>query len=298
MSKPKSTKISGASLKHAFREIIWPRRKLLAMGLFLILANRLAGLVLPASTKYLVDDVIAKGDISLLYKLLAFVAGAVAVQAMTSYALTMLLSVEAQHLIAQLRTQVQRHVLQLPIRVFDSMKSGVLVSRIMEDVEGVRNLVGTGLVQLVGGTVTALVSLVFRDVNIAFWSVVMFTAIQQFDNHVISPNILKSRVQLNPAFILLALLLGGSIGGFFGLLIAVPVAAALRVIVGHVWRTRVLEESWDEAAGAMITEYEPPNRESLVGRLRRAGDVNVSDGSANAAGTEPEGPQETNVSGE
>ena len=161
MSKPKSNKISGASLKHAFHEIIWPRRKLLAMGLFLILANRLAGLALPASTKYLVDDVIAKGDISLLYKLLAFVAGAVAVQAMTSYALTMLLSVEAQHLIAQLRTQVQRHVLQLPIRVFDSMKSGVLVSRIMEDVEGVRNLVGTGLVQLVGGTVTALVALVF-----------------------------------------------------------------------------------------------------------------------------------------
>jgi ABC-type multidrug transport system fused ATPase/permease subunit len=161
MSKPKSAKISGASLKHAFREIIWPRRKLLALGLFLILANRLAGLVLPASTKYLVDDVIAKGDISLLYKLLAFVAGAVAVQAMTSYALTMLLSVEAQHLIAQLRTQVQRHVLQLPIRVFDNMKSGVLVSRIMDDVEGVRNLVGTGLVQLVGGTVTALVALVF-----------------------------------------------------------------------------------------------------------------------------------------
>jgi ABC-type multidrug transport system fused ATPase/permease subunit len=161
MSKPKSTKISGASLKHAFREIIWPRRKLLALGLFLILANRLAGLVLPASTKYLVDDVIAKGDIGLLYKLLAFVAGAVAVQAMTSYALTMLLSVEAQHLIAQLRTQVQRHVLQLPIRVFDNMKSGVLVSRIMDDVEGVRNLVGTGLVQLVGGTVTALVALVF-----------------------------------------------------------------------------------------------------------------------------------------
>jgi len=161
MSKPKSTKISGASLKHAFREIIWPRRKLLAIGLFLIMANRLAGLALPASTKYLVDDVIAKGDIGLLYKLLALVAGAVVVQATTSYALTMMLSVEAQHLIAQLRTQVQRHVLQLPIRVFDSMKSGVLVTRIMDDVEGVRNLVGTGLVQLVGGTVTAAVALVF-----------------------------------------------------------------------------------------------------------------------------------------
>jgi predicted PurR-regulated permease PerM len=120
-----------------------------------------------------------------------------------------------------------------------------------------------------GGLLAAVVSLVFRDVGTALWSVVMFTAVQQFDNHVISPNVLRSRVQLNPVFILLALLLGSSIGGFFGLLVAVPVAAALRVIVGHLWRTRVLEESWDEAAQAMITEYEPPSRESLVGRRRR-----------------------------
>jgi predicted PurR-regulated permease PerM len=121
-----------------------------------------------------------------------------------------------------------------------------------------------------GGFLAAVVSLVFRDFSTALWSVVMFTAVQQFDNHVISPNILRSRVQLNPVFILLALLLGSSIGGFFGLLVAVPVAAGLRVILGHLWRTRVLEESWDEAAEAMITEYEPPQRESLVGRRRRA----------------------------
>jgi subfamily B ATP-binding cassette protein MsbA len=163
MSKPKKkpTKISGASLKHAFREIIWPRRKLVALGLFLIMVNRISGLVLPASTKYLVDDVIAQGNVSLLYKLLGLVALAVTVQSASSYALTMLLSVEAQHLIAQLRTQVQRHVLQLPVRIFDTEKSGELVSRIMEDVQGVRNLVGTGLVQLVGGTVTAIVALTF-----------------------------------------------------------------------------------------------------------------------------------------
>jgi len=123
-----------------------------------------------------------------------------------------------------------------------------------------------------GGFLAAVVSLVFRDASTALWSVVMFTAVQQFDNHVISPNILKSRVQLNPVFILLALLLGGSIGGFFGLLVAVPVAASLRVILGHVWRTRVLDESWDEAAEAMITEYEPPRRESLVSRRRRVAD--------------------------
>jgi predicted PurR-regulated permease PerM len=124
-----------------------------------------------------------------------------------------------------------------------------------------------------GGFLAAVVSLAFRDLGTALWSVAMFTAVQQFDNHVISPNILKSRVQLNPVFILLALLLGGSLGGFFGLLVAVPVAAALRVIIGHVWRTRVLNESWDEAAKAMITEYEPPQRESLVGRRRKTAEL-------------------------
>jgi ATP-binding cassette, subfamily B, putative efflux pump len=160
MQKPKPN-VSGASLRHAFEEIIWPRRRLLALGLLLILFNRLAGLVLPASTKYLIDDVIANGDVGLLYKLLAVVGIAIAIQAATSYSLTMLLAVEAQHLIASLRTQVQRHVLQLPVRIFDNTKSGELVSRIMDDVEGVRNLVGTGLVQLVGGTVTAIVAFVF-----------------------------------------------------------------------------------------------------------------------------------------
>ena len=158
MKKP--TKVSGASLRHAFEEIIWPRRKLVALGLVLILVNRLASLVLPASTQYLVDNVIAEGDLGLLYRLLGLLAVAVALQASTSFALTLLLSVEAQHLIAQLRSQVQRHVLELPVRLFDNAKSGELVSRIMDDVEGVRNLVGTGLVQLVGGTITAVVALV------------------------------------------------------------------------------------------------------------------------------------------
>ena len=147
--------------RHAFEDIIWPRRNLIGLGLVLILMNRLSGLVLPASTKYLVDNVIADGDVELLYRLLALVGVAIAIQAATSYALTMLLSVEAQLLIANLRAQVQKHVLQLPVRVFDNTKSGELVSRIMDDVEGVRNLIGTGLVQLVGGTVTAIVAFVF-----------------------------------------------------------------------------------------------------------------------------------------
>lgn len=161
MSRSRTSAVSGASLRNAFEEIIWPRRKLVALGLVLILLNRLAGLVLPASTKYLVDDVIANGDIPLLYQLLVLVGVAVAVQAATSYALTMLLSVEAQNMIAELRSQVQEHVLHLPVRLFDNAKSGELVSRIMDDVEGVRNLVGTGLVQLVGGIVTAIVALTF-----------------------------------------------------------------------------------------------------------------------------------------
>ena len=159
MAKP--TKVTGNSLRHAFHEIIWPRRKLIAVGLFLILLNRLSGLVLPASTKYLVDGVLGQGQFDLLFRLLGLLVLAVIVQSASAYLLTLLLSVEAQHLIAQLRSQVQRHVLTLPVRFFDSMKSGELVSRIMNDVEGVRNLVGTGLVQLVGGTITAIVAFAF-----------------------------------------------------------------------------------------------------------------------------------------
>ena len=154
-------KISGASLRHAFEEIIWPRRKLIFVGFLLIVLNRVSGLVLPASTKYLVDNAIVAGDMDMLRLILGAVSLAVLVQAVTSYALTMLLSVEAQHLIASLRSQVQKHVLRLPVRIFDNTKSGELVSRIMNDVEGVRNLVGTGLVQLVGGAITAIVAFVF-----------------------------------------------------------------------------------------------------------------------------------------
>jgi len=131
------------------------------VGLVLILVNRLSGLVLPASTKYLVDDVLREGNSDLLWPLLGAVLVAVAVGATTSFVLTRLLSVEAQLMIAHLRAQVQRHVLRLPIRSFDDTKTGELVSRIMDDVEGVRNLVGTGLVQLVGGSLTAVVALGF-----------------------------------------------------------------------------------------------------------------------------------------
>jgi len=154
-------KITGASLRNAFHDIIWPRRKLILLGLCLILLNRLSGLVLPASTKYLIDEVLGQGQLDLLFKLLGLLTIAIAIQAGTAFLLTLLLSVEAQRLIANLRTQVQKHVLQLPIRTFNDSKTGELVSRIMNDVEGVRNLVGTGLVQLVGGTITAIIAFIF-----------------------------------------------------------------------------------------------------------------------------------------
>ena len=154
-------KIKGASLRNAFHDIIWPRRKLILLGLCLILLNRLSGLVLPASTKYLIDEVLGQGQLDLLFKLLGLLTIAIAIQAGTAFLLTLLLSVEAQRLIANLRTQVQKHVLQLPIRTFNDSKTGELVSRIMNDVEGVRNLVGTGLVQLVGGTITAIIAFIF-----------------------------------------------------------------------------------------------------------------------------------------
>jgi subfamily B ATP-binding cassette protein MsbA len=146
--------------RKAFWQFIWPRRRHVMLGLVLIAISRLASLVVPGATKYLVDDVIVNSDLQLLWWLLGAVVGAIVVQSVTSFWLTKLLSVEAQLLISKLRAQVQRKVLSLPISYFDSTKSGALVSRIMTDVEGVRNLVGTGLVQLVGGTITSIVALV------------------------------------------------------------------------------------------------------------------------------------------
>lgn len=148
------------SWRKAFRQFIWPRRRSVSTGLVLIAISRAASLVLPGATKYLMDDVVGKHDLGMLKLLLLAVVGAIVVQSVTSFLLTKLLSVEAQLLISQLRAQVQRKILSLPVSYFDNAKSGALVSRIMTDVEGVRNLVGTGLVQLVGGTITAVVSLV------------------------------------------------------------------------------------------------------------------------------------------
>lgn len=148
------------SVLKAFRTIIWPRRKLVLIGLLLIVISKAASFVAPLSLKYLMDDIIPNKDLHFLEILVSLVILAILVQAVTSFLLTRIVSVQAQFMISELRAQVQKKILSLPIRFFDNTKSGELVSRIMTDVEGVRNLIGTGLVQLVGGTVTAVVSLI------------------------------------------------------------------------------------------------------------------------------------------
>lgn len=148
------------SILTAFKTIIWPKRKLVFLGLFLIAVSKAASFVAPIASKYLIDDVIVNKDVDMLKYLVAGVMLAILVQSVTSFLLTKILSVQAQYLISELRAQVQKKVLALPVRFFDNAKSGALVSRIMSDVEGVRNLIGTGLVQLVGGIITAVVSLV------------------------------------------------------------------------------------------------------------------------------------------
>jgi len=148
------------SYKWAFREFIWPRKKIVGFGLFLILVRSLSGLVLPLATEKLFDTVLPSKNVNWLLILIGVIVFALLIQAVSSFVLTKVLSVEAQHLISVLRTKVQQKLLKLPISFFDNNKSGALVSRVMTDVEGVRNLVGTGLVQLVGGTITAILSLI------------------------------------------------------------------------------------------------------------------------------------------
>jgi subfamily B ATP-binding cassette protein MsbA len=142
------------------KELVRPRRRLLSFGMALTLIKSVAGLALPASTKYLVDNVMLKHQVRLLTPLVLAVLAATIIQGVTSFTLTQLLSKEGQRLIAQLRRSVQEHVGRLPVAYYDANKAGVLVSRIMTDVEGVRNLIGTGLVEFLGGVLTALLSLI------------------------------------------------------------------------------------------------------------------------------------------
>ena len=155
--RSKKTKFSSAWIEA--REIIWKHRGRLALGFLLIGVNRLCSLVVPYSPKILIDDILGQGKSELLVWLAAAVAGATLVQAATSFTLSQLLGVAAQRVITEMRKKVEQHVIRLPVSFFDSTKSGELISRVMTDAEGIRNLVGTGLVQLAGGLLTASVAL-------------------------------------------------------------------------------------------------------------------------------------------
>ena len=141
------------------KELIWQYRYRLLIGAFLMIVNRLTGLILPASSQYLIDEVIGKQRHELLIPIAIAGGAATIVQAFSSFALSQVLGIAAQRAITEMRKQVMEHVLRLPIRYFDSMQTGKLIARVMNDAEGVRNLVGTGLVQLVGGIVTAIIAL-------------------------------------------------------------------------------------------------------------------------------------------
>jgi ABC-type multidrug transport system fused ATPase/permease subunit len=148
------------NFQYVYKNILLPRKWILLGGLGIIIVNRLAGLVIPGASKFLIDNIITAGEYDKLTMLLVVVGGAVLMQSSSSFALTRLLSVEAQNLIAKLRVRLQKHIIHLPVNYFDNHKTGELVSRIMSDVEGVRNLVGTGLVQLFGGVLTSIISFV------------------------------------------------------------------------------------------------------------------------------------------
>jgi ABC-type multidrug transport system fused ATPase/permease subunit len=155
----KKRKVDWPSAWQESKRLIWARRHRLALGLVLLVISRLSGLVLPATTKVLIDEVIGNRRADLLLWIALAAGGATLIQAMTSFALSIILGVAAQRSINDLRLRVQRHIARLPVRFFEDHKSGELISRIMNDAEGVRNLVGSGFVQLVGGVLTASLSL-------------------------------------------------------------------------------------------------------------------------------------------
>jgi subfamily B ATP-binding cassette protein MsbA len=152
-------KISPGALEEA-RRLVWHHRRRLTIGLILMVINRLAGLVLPTTSKYLMDNVVLQHQWDLLPRLAMAAAAATLVESVTSFSLSQVLGVAAQRAITEMRKDVEAHVMRLPVRYFDSTKTGILISRIMTDAEGIRNLVGTGLVQLTGSVLTAVLALV------------------------------------------------------------------------------------------------------------------------------------------
>lgn len=173
MTEKKKVTLSSAWLDA--RELIWFHRYRLSLGLFLMLVNRLVGLVLPASSKYLIDEVIIKQRGELLLTLAMAAGAATLIQAVSSFMLAQVLGVAAQRAITDMRKSVQEHIARLPVHYFDSTQTGILISRVMTDAEGIRNLVGTGLVQLLGSLVTASIALcVLFYLN---WSLTLITLV-------------------------------------------------------------------------------------------------------------------------
>jgi ABC-type multidrug transport system fused ATPase/permease subunit len=166
-SGPSSSDDKPKHAKHAFKlsgeawKLVSPHWGVLALGFFLMVVNRLFGFAVPVSSKYVFDDVIMKKDMHMLHVLVYVVVGSTLIQGATSYALTQLLSKSSQRMIRDLRVKVQAHIGRLPVTYYDANKSGVLVSRIMSDVEGVRNLIGTGIVDFAGGILTSVISFVY-----------------------------------------------------------------------------------------------------------------------------------------
>src|SRR5262245_26912570 len=178
--RPRDTKKRGlqALTSDAWEEaraLVWAHRKRLAVGLMLMVVNRVAGLVLPATTKYFVDDVIGKGRWDLLPQIVLAAGAATMIDAGSAFANSQILGVAAQRAITEMRKSVEAHVMRLPISYFDSTKSGVLISRIMSDAEGIRNLVGTGLVQLTGSILTAVMA--FSILMYLNWKLTLVTVV-------------------------------------------------------------------------------------------------------------------------
>jgi subfamily B ATP-binding cassette protein MsbA len=216
MAEPKKKK--KVSLSTAWREakdLIWAHRYRLALGMVLMILNRLVGLVLPASSKFLIDEVVIKHRAELLTPLALAAGGATVFQAITSFVLSQILGVAAQRAITDMRKSVQAHVARLPVRYFDSTQTGVLISRIMTDAEGIRNLVGSGVVQLIGGLITAAIALCvlfylnWRLTSITILALMIFGACMAFAFAKLRP-LFRARGQINAE---LTGRLGESLGG-------------------------------------------------------------------------------------
>ncbi|HJY89851.1 MAG TPA: ABC transporter ATP-binding protein, partial [Candidatus Acidoferrum sp.] len=178
-AKKAKKKINWSALPEIWA-LMRPRTGILLLGFVLTAINTLSGFVLPLSSKYLFDNVLGKHQVNLLLPIVLAVVGATLVKGLTSFTLTQLLSKSAQRMITDLRKQVQAHIGKLPIRFYDANKTGALVSRIMSDVEGVRNLIGTGLVEFAGGVLTAVVALVFLLRISAFMTIIAFAVLVVF----------------------------------------------------------------------------------------------------------------------